>query len=179
MHTAWLAAFLRTALVSPTPTALNQTPCHIRHVRWSFPALPCPSCASPALRTDDVGRVAIDIDLDHPVLLQITVSRHQCPACRHYFRAQPPCMRPDAVYTNRVVTKAVQAVHSDGMAMRRVSARLARDFWVPPSEGSIRHWCRDARTVATFVQDYQPWVVQEFSGILCIDEVYQGQLALL
>src|SRR5881227_3262127 len=27
--------------------------------------------------------------------------------------------------------------------------------------------------------DYQPWVVANFSGILCVDEVYQGDLALL
>jgi hypothetical protein len=27
------------------------------------------------------------------------------------------------------------------MALRRVPARLARDFWVRPSEGIIRAWC--------------------------------------
>ena len=30
-----------------------------------------------------------------------------------------------------------------------------------------------------FAADYQPWVVANFSGILCVDEVYQGELALL
>ena len=30
-----------------------------------------------------------------------------------------------------------------------------------------------------FATDYQPWVVESFSGILCVDEVYQGKLALL
>ena len=30
-----------------------------------------------------------------------------------------------------------------------------------------------------FGVDYQPWVVANFSGILCVDEVYQGDLALL
>jgi hypothetical protein len=42
-------------------------------------------------------RVALDIDLDHPVLLLITVSVHFCPSCRHYFRAQPPFLRPGRV----------------------------------------------------------------------------------
>ena len=163
----------------PVPPAVNQTPCHVRHVRWSFPALPCPRCGRGAPRTDEVVRIAIDIDLEAPVLLQISVSRHRCAACRRYFRAQPPFLRPDAVYTNRVVSKAVQAVREDGMAMRRVPARLARDFWVRPSEASIRCWCRAAGAAAAFASDYQPWVVQEFSGILCVDEVYQGRLALL
>jgi hypothetical protein len=165
--------------VSAPAARLNQTACSFRHVRWSFAHLPCPHCAQPAPRTDDIGRVAIDLDLDRPVLLQVTVSRHHCAPCRRYFRAQPPFLRPDATYTIRVVGKAVEAVYQDGLAMRRVAARLARDFWVRPSEGSIRHWCRAARTVERFVQDYQPWVIAEFSGILCIDEVYQGQLALL
>jgi transposase len=107
------------------------------------------------------------------------VSVHHCESCAHYFRAQPPFLRPDAIYSNRVVEKAVQAVCLDGMAMRRVPARLARDFWVQPSEGMIRHWVRAYRKTFDFVADYQPWVVSEFSGILCVDEVYQGHLALL
>ena len=43
----------------------------------------------------------------------------------------------------------------------------------------IRRWVRTYRETFDFVVDYQPWVVSEFSGILCVDEVYQGQLALL
>lgn len=123
--------------------------------------------------------MALDIDLDHPVLLLIAVSVHYCQPCRHYFRAQPPFLRPDASYTNRVVQKAVQSVYHDGMAFRRVADRLARDFWVQPSEGSIRRWCRIASQHLDLTVDYLPWIVQEFSGVLCVDEVYQGDLALL
>lgn len=88
-------------------------------------------------------------------------------------------MRPRAIYTNRVVDKAVQSVYSDNMAMRCVPDRLARDFWVQPSESMIRHWCRTYSAQFDFEADYQSWVVSEFSGILCVDEVYQDQLALL
>jgi len=35
------------------------------------------------------------------------------------------------------------------------------------------------RTRFDFTTDYRPWVVQAFSGVLCVDEVYQGQLAFL
>jgi transposase-like protein len=113
------------------------------------------------------------------VLLGVVVSVHQCRSCRRYFRAQPPFLRPDAVYTNRVVAKAVEAVYRDGLAFRRVAARLARDFWVQPSEAMIRRWCRAYAATWEFDRDYLPWVVETFSGVLCIDEVYQGQLALL
>jgi transposase/transposase-like protein len=123
--------------------------------------------------------MAIDIDLEHPILLGVTVSVHHCLACQHYFRVQPPFLRPDAIYTNRVVDKAVQSVYRDGMAMRRVSQRLAADFWVQPSEGVIRSWCTTYGASFDFATDYQPGVTREFSGILCVDEAYQGELALL
>jgi hypothetical protein len=126
-----------------------------------------------------VTRTAIDIDLDAPVLLGVVISVHHCRPCRHYFRAQPPFLRPDASYTNRVVAKAVEAVYHDGLAFRRVAERLARDFWVRPSEAMIRRWCRAYAETWDFERDYLPWVVETFSGVLCVDEVYQGQLALL
>jgi hypothetical protein len=161
------------------PVTINRTICHVRHVRWEPRVLPCDRCGLPTRRVGAATRTALDVALDGPVLLLVTVSVHRCPVCRHAFRAQPPFLRPDATYTNRVVAKAIQAVYQDGMAMRRVAARLARDFWVQPSEGMIRRWCKAYSAALDFAGDYQPWVVAEFSGILCIDEVYQDRLALL
>ena len=43
----------------------------------------------------------------------------------------------------------------------------------------MRLWCRAFAEQVDFSTDYQPWVVANFSGILCVDEVYQGDLALL
>jgi transposase len=162
-----------------TAAALVQTPCRIRHVRWLQPTLPCDRCGSAARRVWEVARTAIDLDLDAPVLLRVAVSVQHCPACRHHFRAQPPFLRPDAVYTNRIVAKAVQAVFTDGLAFRRVPDRLARDFWVRPTEGMVRAWCRTYSMHVEGQESYLPWVVEEFSGILCVDEVSQGALGLL
>jgi len=158
---------------------INQTICQVREIAYLLPTIPCDRCRQPAARFSNAERVAIDLDLDRPTLLLITVSVHFCVPCRHYFRAQPPFLRPDASYTNRVVATAVAAVYNDRMAMRRVPDRLARDFWIRPSEASIRQWCHAYRSHFDFVTDYQPWVVQEFSGVLCVDEVYQGQIAIL
>ncbi|HEY8745232.1 MAG TPA: hypothetical protein VIU62_19250 [Chloroflexota bacterium] len=162
----------------PDP-AVEQTTCEFRHVRWSDEEAACPECQHPAPRVWETARSAIDIDLDRPAVLLVEVSVHRCPSCGHFFRAQPPFLRRCASYTNRVVSKAVAAVYTDGMAMTRVTERLARDFWVQPSEAMIRHWCHDYTHGLDFVQDYQPWVVEGFSGVLCVDEVYQKQLALL
>jgi hypothetical protein len=43
----------------------------------------------------------------------------------------------------------------------------------------VRVWCRAFADHLDFAADYQPWVIASFSGVLCVDEVYQGELALL
>ncbi len=126
-----------------------------------------------------MSRTAIDVDLDHPVLLLVTISVHRCSSCSRHFRVQPPFLRPNAVYAERVRQKAVSSVYEDGMPFRRVAKRLARDFWVSPSEAMIRRWCKEFAEGLNFAEDYQRWVIEEFSGVLCVDEVYQDKLALL
>ena len=160
-------------------SAINQTLCTICEVTYREPEMPCDRCGLPARLYGVAERIAVDLDLERPILLAVTVSVHHCLPCDHYFRAQPPFLRRDATYSRRVVQKAVAAVYRDGMAMRRVPERLACDFWVRPSESMIRQWCDDYRTGFDFQTDYRPWMVQEFSGILCVDEVYQDELALL
>jgi len=162
-----------------TQSSMTQIACQVREVHYVFEYQNCDQCQQASKQVGEAERTAIDIDIEEPVLLQVRVSVHYCPRCEHYFRAQPPFLRPDAIYTNRVVDKAVASVFEDGMAMRRVSRRLARDFYVHPSEGMIRRWCRAYPARFDFATDYQPWVVENFSGILCVDEVYQGRLALL
>jgi transposase len=165
--------------MSPTLPAFNYAPCTVRHLRHSLPSTQCEQCGQIARRVWEVSRIAIDVDLDQPVLLLVTVSVHRCPGCSRYFRIQPPFLRPNAIYTERVRKKAVLSVYEDGMAIRRVRSRLARDFWVSPSEAMIRRWCRDYAEGLDFEGDYQRWVVEEFSGVLCVDELYQDKLALL
>jgi hypothetical protein len=165
--------------VFPIPPALNHTPCTIRHLRYSPPYAQCDRCGQPARKVWEVSRTAIDINLEGPVLLLVTVSVHRCSACSGYFRVQPPFLRRNAVYAERVREKAVLSVYEDGMPFRRVTGRLARDFWVSPSEAMIRRWCKEFAEGLDFEEDYQPWVVEEFSGVLCVDEVYQDKLALL
>ena len=159
--------------------SINQTQCLVRQLRYCQASVLCDRCQGEAGYYSTAGRTAIDLDLARPVLLRVTVSVHYCARCQHYLRAQPPFLRPDGIYANEVVRKAVSSVYEDGMAMRRATARLARDFWVRPSEASIRFWCKEYAAGFDFVTQYQPWVVQEFSGVLCVDEVYQDKLALL
>ncbi len=87
----------------------------------SPPVANCERCNKPARRVWETSRSAIDIDLDHPVFLLVTVSVHRCPGCSRHFRAQPPFLRKNAVYAERVREKAVSSVYEDGMPFRRVT----------------------------------------------------------
>lgn len=158
---------------------ITTVPCSWRQVVWSQPMWACPTCGVDAPRVWEVTRLAIDIDLEQPVVLAVEVSVHACRACQRHFRAQPPFLRPGAIYTRRVVQKAVASFQEDAMAARRIPDRLARDFCVRPSEKMVRRWVQEAAAHLDFAADYQPWVVASFSGILCVDEVYRGDVALL
>jgi len=165
-------------MTHPT-SSLNSTPCTIRSVDFLLPFAPCDRCGADAQRVDVATRIAIDIDLDQPAVLAVHTSIHFCAPCHHYFRAQPPFLRRDAVYTRRVMHKALASVIEDGMAFRTVSQRLARDFWVRPSEAIIRRWHRTYAAGIVLDEAYHAWIVATFSGILCVDEVYQHDVALL
>jgi lambda repressor-like predicted transcriptional regulator len=165
--------------LSPNTPAINTTACRIKRVRYSHLRVRCEMCGRFAPRAWEISRTAIDVDLDGPVFLLVTVGVHHCRHCGRHFRAQPPFLRKGAIYTERVRQKATLSVYEDGMAVRRVTGRLARDFWVSPSEAMVRRWCHEYAESLEFSGDYQRWVIEEFSGVLCVDEVYQDELALL
>jgi len=125
------------------PASLQAVALSIQEVVFVPAVWPCPQCQEEMPPVWTIERIALDLGLDGPVLLRVRVSVHHCAACGCYRRAQPPFLRPNAVYTNRVVRTAVASVFEDGMARTRVPARMARDFWLRPSEAMIRHWCRD------------------------------------
>jgi hypothetical protein len=112
--------------VEPSQATVQTKAVSFRRVYWTFPSVSCPRCGDDAPRIWDVTRAAVDIDLDQPVVLAVEVSVHVCATCSRMFRAQPPFLRPRAIYTGRVVQKAVEAVYRDGLAARSVPERLAR-----------------------------------------------------
>lgn len=162
-----------------TTSAIQTTPISIREVDYLPDTASCPDCGLPRRRIGTAERTALDLVLDGPTLLRVRVGVHACAPCSSWFRAQPPFLRRGATYTNRVVRTAVESVHADGMAIRRVPARMARDFWLRPSEATVRFWCRSFGEGLKLEETYEPWIVNSFSGILCVDEVYQNRLALL
>jgi hypothetical protein len=81
--------------VSPTSSSsVSYTPCSIRRILYSFPSATCQGCGRSARKVwETTSRTAIHVDLDHPVLLLVTVSVHRCFTCSRYFRLQPSFLR--------------------------------------------------------------------------------------
>ncbi|WP_221091190.1 transposase [Deinococcus aquaedulcis] len=70
--------------------------------------------------------------------------------------------------------KALQTVEQDGVPFCRTPARLARDFQVQPSATTVRRWFHAPRDEASAASQHHT-----FSGVLCVDEVYQRDKAIL
>jgi hypothetical protein len=163
-----------------TSSTIQQLPCSFHEVRFSPPLAPCPRCRQEVRRAWEATTIAIDAALDEVGLLRVWVGVYRC----HVYSATvgegaQGLLRPSASCTNRVVAAAVHAVFSDGTASCRVPARLARDLRLRPSATVFRDGCRTFAAGQTLGYDHTAWIMQSFSGVLCVDEVNQGDLALL
>jgi hypothetical protein len=166
--------------VSHTPPALNHTPCTIRHLRYSLPFAECEKMW--LLCPEGLG------DLPHgnrrvPGRSGAPVGNCKRPSLRFLWMLLP-C--PTTVFAQECRLRRAGAREGRLLRLRRWDALQAgdeaarlTDFWVKPSEAMIRRWCKEFADGLDFGGDYQAWVVEEFSGILCVDEVYQDKLALL
>jgi transposase-like protein len=141
----------------------------------------CENCESMSPRVWTASRAAIDIRSDGHALLKVVVGVFYCARCKRHFRNQPTILRPHNTFTNRTIEITVASVIEDGMPVTKVIRRMKRDFGVKIAEGTIRSWLSKAATEAKKLQPETslPFVTQETSGVLCIDEAYSGRLAIL
>lgn len=164
----------------PAPT-IARLDVEIKVLDADFRSHPCPRCGTESPRHDRAVRHAIDLHLDHPVVLRIHVGCYRCPSCtvNPCFRTPLPFLEPRCVFVKRARQKLVEAIELDGMAISRAVARLARDFHMTIAPSTGWEWHRAAAPTDMAVSDYQHLVVESFSGVLVVDEVYDGGYAIL
>lgn len=146
-----------------------------------FKSHPCPRCGTESPRRYGTIRHAIDIGLDGPILLQIQLGVYRCPRCRkkRNFRTPLPFIEPGNRYVNRCREKLVDSVVLDQMPISRAAKRMARDFNIAIVPSTAWQWYQDGRPGAAEIDEYEHLVVASFSGVLCVDEVYDGGYAIL
>lgn len=138
----------------------------------------CQFCRAICNRQWVASRAAIDIVSEGQSLLDVRVGVYWCQWCKRHQRNNPNFISPRALFTNRVANIAVASVVEDGMPITKVVRRIERDFGIRISETAIRRWISSAASLQG-VDEGHPKVIDETSGVLCIDEAYSGALALL
>lgn len=171
---------------------------HFSHVQVRMELLdfapstePCPVCGKMAKRHQVVDRGPIvDVSLEGPVLLMVKLGVYLCRSdecCgksirggrRRSFRKPLPFTVPRGHYTLRAREFGINGVKLDGMPFSKVVKRLAREFHVAPARSTAWEWHKAHGDAVFNMIDYQKWSVESLSGVVCIDEMYDGEFCIL
>jgi transposase-like protein len=103
--------------------------------------------------------------------------RARCDCCKT-FRSTPEGVDLKCDYDNKVRQAVLDRLLGDGMSVQKIKSALKRDFLLDLSDGFLYDCLR--REVARLdMQPYRQWVLENFSGTLCIDELHLGRYTLL
>jgi transposase-like protein len=140
---------------------------------------PCPTCGKPGKRKDILHRQVRTIAYKQIVYLDITYGeyRARCDCCTT-FRTTPAGVEPRALYDNKVREAVLDRILDDGMSIEQVLRSMRRDFLLDLSDGFV-YDCLHQRVRQLDLCDHRRWVLDRFSGTLCIDELHLGRYTLL
>jgi hypothetical protein len=154
---------------------------HVRTipVRCAPAKAPCPNCGKLGRRKATYRRLVRTIAYKQVAYLDVTYAeyRARC-SCRKTFRTNPPDVEPKALYDNKVRRAVLDRILGDGMSVERVIASMRRDFLLDLSDGFV-YDCLDWQARRLDLADHRRWVLERFSGTLCVDELHLGRMTLL
>lgn len=82
-------------------------------------------------------------------------------------------------YSTRAIEKARSAVAEDKTTFAGLRKRLERDFHIRPALSTSYGWFHEAADAIDLERDYEPWAISTFSGVLAVDELYDGVVVLV
>ena len=140
---------------------------------------PCPRCGRLGRRKQKRRRQVRTIAYGKIVYLVVRYAeyRARCDCCKT-FRSSPPGIDLKCHYDNRVRQAVLDRVLEDGMSVQSVLAALKRDFLLDLSEGFI-YDCLHREAGRLDMAEYRRWVLEQFRGTLCVDELHLGRYTLL
>jgi hypothetical protein len=154
---------------------------HVRTipVRCAPAKAPCPTCGKLGRRKATHHRSVRTLAYKRVVYLEVSYGeyRARCSCCTT-FRTTPPGIEPRALYDNAVRQAVLDRILDDGMSVERVIASMRRDFYLDLSDGFV-YDCLDWQARRLDLADHRRWVLDRFSGTLCIDELHLGRTTLL
>jgi hypothetical protein len=150
---------------------------HVRTipVRCAPSQAPCPTCGKLARRKATHHRRVRTLAYKQVVFLDVTYGeyRARCGCCVT-FRTTPSGIEPRALDDNTVCQAVLDRILDDGMSVERVLASMRRDFYLDLSDGFV-YDCLDWQARRLDLADHRRWVLEHFSGTLCLDELHLGK----
>jgi hypothetical protein len=140
----------------------------------------CPACGSKGRRVRVVSRWIPHVGLLNRrswLHAEVGVYRSRCACCR-YFQAPIPGVPHRGRYSYEVRNTVANGVIRDRLPYRLVQQRLAEDYRLDLSVGYI-HDCFIWAHRQIDTEAYWAFVVANFSGVLCIDEVHDSGRVIL
>jgi hypothetical protein len=140
---------------------------------------PCPTCGRRGRRKRRLDRYVRSIDYQRPLWLHVFYAEYtsRCD-CRKSFRSWVPDLCPKADYDNLVRQAVLNSILDDGLNVERTRARMKRDFLLELSSGFI-YDCLDWGLSQLDHARQRRFARDNFSGVLCVDELHLGEHTLL
>lgn len=141
---------------------------------------PCPTCGKRGTRVAVIERKVGHAAALHRrswIIAQIGVYKARCTCCK-YFRAGIKDTPKHGHYSYTVREVIANSLIRDRMAYRAVIKRMAEDFHLSVSLGYV-HQCFLWAHEQINTPEYRRWVVENFSGVLCLDEVHDSGRMIL
>ncbi len=140
----------------------------------------CPTCGTKGRRVRVVSRWIAHVGAVNRlswIHSKVGMYKAQCSCCR-YFRAPIPGVPHRGRYSYEVRNTVANGVIRDRMPYRLVQQRMAEDYQLDLSVGYI-HDCFVWAHRQVDREAYWAFVVANFSGVLCIDEVHDSGRVIL
>lgn len=157
----------------------------IKKVSRSFRRRICPMCGKSCYRDTKGTRVVHDLGDSYrgrPRDIHMKYSKHRCEQDKIYFNSDMSDIAPPgARYTHRVISMSLRLVIEDGLPYRSASWHLWRDHRVFVPFATVQNWVEEAgkKSSEQITRQYIDWTLEDFSGYLAADEIYDGPFCIL
>lgn len=140
----------------------------------------CPHCGRKGRRVNVITRQIAHIGPLYRrcwIVAEIGVYKARC-GCSKYFQAPLPGVPPHGRYSYEVRDVVANALIRDRMPYRAVQRRMQEEHALPLSLGYI-HACFLWAHQQLHLETYWRFVLENFSGVLCLDEVHDSGRTIL
>lgn len=151
----------------------------VRVVRCAPSSHPCPTCGIRGQRKRRLHRRIRSLAYRQVAYTDVHYAEYQtrCSCCK-YFRSWPLHVPAKSAYDDLVRSAVLDRLLDDGLNVERTRSAMRRDFLVDLSSGFI-YDCLDWQLRRLKLPEHRKRTLENFSGILCVDELHLGKHTLL